>query len=115
MATSDAQPDESGSKPVTVEDAPKTHRAFSRLKRELTDEDLKSPGVQKLLLDYVAQADDEVSALKPFREKYHESDKQNGVLQEKLRTNRAFDAISTGTLAIGGAAVGYAEGVNKTV
>lgn len=111
MTISDTQPEESGSKPVTVEDAPKAHRAFSRLKRELSDEDLASSGVQKLLLDYVAQADDEIAVLKSFRDKYYEADKRNAVLGEKGKVNIASEVISTGTIAIGAAAMAYAPSI----
>ena len=110
MLPSDIQPDESGSKPVTAEEAPKTHRAFSRLKRELSDEELNSPGVQKLLLDYLAQADDEITTLKSFRDKFYEADKRNGVLEEKWRVHIAAEVLSTGMIAVGAAAIVYGSG-----
>jgi len=40
MPTLDAQPDEAGSKPITGDEAPNAHRAFSRLKREPSDDEL---------------------------------------------------------------------------
>lgn len=104
----ETQPDEVGSKPITVEDAPKSHRAFSRLKRELSDDELSSPGVHKLLLDYLARAEDEINALKSFRDRFHEADKKNGVLEEKLKIDIAVEMISTGTIAVGAAALVYA-------
>jgi hypothetical protein len=105
---SEAQPDEVGSKPITAEEAPKSrHRAFSKVKRELSDEDLNSRGVQMLLLDYLAQAEEEVAMLKSFRDKYHEADKRNGVLEEKLKADVAAEVLSTGTIAIGAAALVY--------
>jgi hypothetical protein len=107
MPISDPQPDEAGSKPVTEEEAPKSHRAFSRLKRELSDDDLNSPGVQKLLLEYLAQAEEEVVSLKSFQDKYHEADKKNGVLEEKLKVDVAAEVLSTGTIAVGAAALVY--------
>jgi hypothetical protein len=102
------QPDEAGSKPITTEEAPKSHRAFSRLKRELSDDELNSPGVQKLLLDYLAQADEEITTLKSFRDRFYETDKKNGILQEKLTANDAAEVVSTGSIAVGAAALGYA-------
>jgi hypothetical protein len=107
MASSDIQPDESGSKPVTAEEAPKAHRAFSRLKRELSDEELNSSGVQKLLLDILAQAEDEIAALKSFRDKFYEADKRIGVLEAKGRVHIAAEVLSTGTIAVGAAALVY--------
>ena len=108
MPSFDAQPDEAGSRPITGEETPKSHRAFSRLKRELSDEELASPGVQKLLLDYLAQADDENATLRSYRDRFHEADKRNGVLEEKLKINTAVEVISMGSLAVGAAALGYA-------
>ena len=103
----EAQPEEMGSKPIAADDAPKSHRAFSRLKRELSDEDLNSPGVQKLLLDYLERAEEENASLKSVLEKYHEADKKNVVLEQKLRTNTAAEVMSTGCVAIGAAALVY--------
>ncbi len=108
MPQPDLQPDEAGAKPVTVDESPKSRPAFQSLKRDLTQDDLASPGVQKMLLDSVLQADIEISALRSFREKFHESDKQNAILGEKLKSNRAAEALSTGTIAVGAAAWGYA-------
>jgi hypothetical protein len=103
------QPDESGSKPIAAEDAPKTRRALARLKRELSDEELSHPGVQKLLLDTIERTEEENVALRSFRERYHESDKQYEVLKEKLKTHTALDVISMGCMALGGTALGYAR------
>ena len=114
MATSEIQPEESGSKPVTAEEAPKPHRAFSRLKRELSDEELNSSGVQKLLLDILAQAEDEIAALKSFRDKFYEADKRIGVLEEKGRVHIAAEVLSTGAIAVGAAALVYAPSVWST-
>jgi hypothetical protein len=46
--TSQPQPDESGAYPVEAQ-IPKTRKALSRVKRELSEEDLATPGVQKML------------------------------------------------------------------
>jgi hypothetical protein len=107
MASDEVQPDEAGAHPVSSL-APKSRRALSRLKRELTDEELSSPGVQKLLLDALEQAVEENGELRCFRDKYYESDKQNGVLREKFKTHVAVEALSLGSLSIGAAAIVYA-------
>jgi hypothetical protein len=108
MPIEDTQPDEAGSKPITAEDVPKSRRALSRLKRELSDDDLASPGVQKLLLDSLERIEEENAGLKSLREKYHQADKQNGVLEEKLKTSTSVEIVSMGSLAVGAAALGYA-------
>ena len=108
------QPDEAGSKPIAPEEASKARRALSSLKRELSDDDLSSPGVQKLLLDYLERAEEENAKLKVFQEKYHQADKRNDVLEQKLKTNTAVEIVSTGCLAIGAAAIVYAPVVWAT-
>jgi hypothetical protein len=110
MPIDENQPDEVGSEPIAAE-LPKSPRALSRLKRELSDEELGSPGAQKMLLELLARAEADVVDLKPFREKYYQADKQNGVLQEKLRFRTASDIVSMGSLALGGVALGYAPSV----
>jgi hypothetical protein len=107
MPISDAQPDEIGSRPVTEEEVPKSHRAFSRLKRELSDDELNSPGVQKLLLEYLAQAEEEITELKSYQDRYHEVDKKNAVLEEKQKADVVAEFLSTGTIAVGAAALVY--------
>jgi hypothetical protein len=107
MPSSDVQPDEVGSKPIGSEEAPKSHRAFSRLKRELSDEDLSAPGVQKLLLESLAQSEEEISALKSFRDKYYQADKRNAVLEANRKVDVAAEILSTGTIAVGAAALVY--------
>jgi hypothetical protein len=107
MPSPEIQPDETGSKPVASDETPKTHRsAFARLTRELSDEDLDSPGARKLLLDRLAEAQDEIAILRSFRERFHEADKYNGMLQEKLKANTAAEVISVGALTIGAAIAG---------
>lgn len=107
MPIDEVQPDEAGAKPVSSQE-PKARRALSRLKRELTDEELSSPGVQKLLLDSLERAAEENATLEPFRDKYYESDKQKCILEEKLKTHVALELVSTGCVAVGAAALVYA-------
>lgn len=89
MPIEDVQPDEAGSKPIIAEDAPKSRSALSRLKRELSDEELKEPGVQKMLLDSLFRAEEDNARLMSLRDKYHEADKQNCVLNEKMKRTTA--------------------------
>lgn len=107
MPIDEVQPDDSGAKPVSSQE-PKTRRALSRLKRELTDEELNSSGVPKLLLDSLERAEEENAELKSFRDKYYESDKQKAILGEKLKTRVALEIVSTGCVAVGAAAIVYA-------
>jgi hypothetical protein len=108
MLQADIQPDEAGSRPTPTDETPKSRHALDRVTRELSDEELNSPGARKLLLDRLSQEEDEISSLKSFRERFHEADKRNGVLEEKLKKDTAVEVISTGTVAVGAAALVYA-------
>lgn len=108
----DVQPDEAGAQP-TESRTPKARRAFSGLKREVTDEELSQSGTQKLLLDTLERAEEENNTLKSYRDKYYKADRELAVVQEKFKTNTAAEVLSTGTIAIGGAALAYAPELFK--
>lgn len=107
MPPSDLQPDETGAKQVDVP-IPKARKALARLKRELSDEDLANPGVQKMLVAELDRMEEENSDLSTFRTKYFDTDKRVAVLDEKLKTWTAMEIISTGCIAVGAAALVYA-------
>jgi hypothetical protein len=111
MPLEELQPDEAGAKPVTTPLAPKTRKALSRLKRELSDEELASPGVQKMLVEELEKVEEEKSDLSMFKEKFHQADKDLAVLKEKHRRYISAEIISGACLAVGAAALGYAPNV----
>lgn len=57
---------------------------FSKVKRELSDKDLKNPAVGRLLLSQNDKYEQEISILKEYKEKFHEADKKADVLAERL-------------------------------
>jgi len=107
----ESQPDEAGSHPIAAEEAPKSRRALSRLKRELSDDELSSTGVQKLLLENLLVAEDDNERLKSALEKYQEVHTENAVLKEKLLIHTAAELISDGTLIVGSLALGAVPSV----
>ncbi|MBZ9870499.1 hypothetical protein LB542_06470 [Mesorhizobium sp. BR1-1-9] len=88
-----------------------SRRSFTAIRRELSEDDLKSPAVQKMLLDDTDRLDEELKEAKGFRERFHDADKQRAILQEKLKTHTGFEVMSSGCLAVGGAAFGYAPNI----
>jgi len=83
-------------------------QALRDLRRQLSDDELTSPGVQKLLLDALEQADAKCEELAGYLARFHEADKRAAVLEEKLRTQTALEiAFGVGT-GLGGAIVGLA-------
>ena len=93
--------------PVGEPTAPSGRRqALRDLRRELTDADLASPGVQKLLLDDLERRDAECEFLTGFRERFHDADKRVAVLEQKLHAQNLVDICFGVGLAVGGALVG---------
>jgi hypothetical protein len=107
LATNELQPDDAGATPaLSPED--KTGRALSRLKRELTDEELATPGAIKMLLEELERRREENGALQSFRDRFYDTDKQLSIATEKLKSNLSGEIISTACLAVGAAALVYA-------
>jgi hypothetical protein len=101
------QPDESGSTPVKVS-APKTRRAFSRLKRELTEEEMRESGVQKMILEDNERMEGENRELRAFRDRYYEASVKVAVFETERKRSIAWEVLSSGCLAIGAAVIGFA-------
>ncbi|WP_034159574.1 hypothetical protein [Sphingomonas sp. ERG5] len=116
MADEEPSDQDLGAPEATGGDAapmPKGRRSLSRMRREMTDEELSNSGVQKIMMDDVDRLEGEKAHLETFVERFHKADKENAVLKEKAKVRIASD-ISFGTfLTIGAAAVGYSPVVEK--
>ena len=86
----------------------KSRKAFSKLRRELSEEELNSPAVQKLLLDNLDQLENMNFELEIYEENFHIVDKEKAVLQEKLKSSQSSEILYTFTLTIGAAIIGLA-------
>lgn len=86
----------------------KGRRAFSNLRRELSDEELSSPAVQRLLLDDIDRLEKDNGSLSDYQTSYYEADKKVAVLNEKLKTNIAQEVTFGVCLTIGAALIGFA-------
>ncbi|MEY1638430.1 hypothetical protein [Tenuifilum osseticum] len=82
---------------------------FLNIKRDLNEEDLKSPAVQRLLLSENDKLEHQVHRLEIFEEKFHSLDKECAVLKEKVSQNTAFEIIFTTCIAIGSALCGISS------
>jgi len=83
----------------------KGRKAFSRLRRELTDDELSSPAVQRMLIDDIERLEKDNAELEKFRNRYYEADKNCGILNEKLKVNICQDVIFGTCLTIGSALI----------
>jgi hypothetical protein len=105
--TGQPEPDEHGAQLVDAS-LIKTRKALAGVPRQLTPADLATPGVQKMLIEELERAEEEVSELKTFRDKFHVADKELAVTKQKIRGWAAMEIISTGCIAGGAAAFAYA-------
>jgi len=82
--------------------------SFRDIRRQLSEEELKQTGVQKLLIEDFERAETECEMVQGFVERYHEKDKEVARLTEKLKTNIALEIMTSVGLAGGGAIVSLA-------
>lgn len=87
---------------------PKGRRSFISARRELTDEEMSSSGVAKMLLDEIERLESDCASLKSVFSQFHTADKRVGVLEEQLKQRSAFETLTNGALAIGAALFGFA-------
>ena len=98
MATSDMEPHEGGS----TQGNRKGRQALSNVRRELSEEEISSPAVQRMLLDELDRLETEAGELREFKDRFYSADKDAAVLRERLRASVARDS----GLAIGAAMLG---------
>jgi hypothetical protein len=103
----DPQPDETGAQPVASHQA-KSRKALSRVIRELTDPELASPGVQKMLIEELEEAQEKSRELESYRDRYHEEARRAAVLEIKAQRSRAWEILSTISIAMGTLIMGHA-------
>jgi len=84
-------------------------KALATAHRELSDEELSSPAVQKLLLDEIDRIESENNDLLEYRSKFHEVDKKVAVLEQQGKQKIVTEIISMTCTTIGAAALGYSR------
>ena len=86
-------------------------QAFRDLRRQLTEAELASPGVQKLLLESLERADADCDRYMAFEPLYYAADKRAAILDEKLRTSVALEVAFGFGVGVGCAAIGIAASI----
>lgn len=75
--------------------------AFSKINRELSEDDLKSPGTQRLILNELDKYEACKAELDFYREQYYEVASECKVYEEKLKSNTTNEVASGFLLAFG--------------
>lgn len=74
---------------------------YANVRRELSEEELASSAVQRLLLSDHDRVERECERLKSFEEEFHKCDKEVAVLEEKLKDSTASEILYTCCVSIG--------------
>lgn len=94
-------------------DSIKQGGAFSKLKRELQEEDLSNRGTQILILNELDKYETCKKQLEQYRDKFHAADKENAVLSARISSNTFFEITNSALLTIGSILVGLTPSVLK--
>jgi len=81
-------------------------QAFRDIRRQLQEAELTNPGVQRLLLEELERADTECEILQGYVQRYYEADKRAAVLEERLRSQTAFEVLFGVGVSLGSAIIG---------
>src|SRR4051812_39755355 len=99
-AKSEELPEEWGAQPLAVE-RQKGRKALSRLKRELSEDELSSTGVQKMLLEEIERIEEDRARLTEYRDKFYASDKEVAILKQQAKQSLAGEMVFGACLTVG--------------
>lgn len=92
-------------------DTKKGKGAFSKISRELSEQDLSSPGTQRLILNELDKYEECKIQLEFYRDKYYERDKSCAVYSQMLKSSKLFEVICSTMLAVGPAMMSLSPSV----
>ncbi|WP_457749099.1 hypothetical protein [Sulfurimonas sp.] len=100
----------------SIEHIKSSRKAFSKLALELTDEELKSPGVQKMLLAEISRLEYTAIKSESYKDKFHQADKDKAVLIEKEKNINFSEILYSLSLTLGAILIGLVPSMttNKT-
>lgn len=122
-------PKDEGAKEVSTHTTSIPISPYSNIKREISEEDLKSPAVQRILLSEVDKLENRnlelentlksnIVSFNSLNDSYHEKDKQKEILEEKLKTHKSQEilysfCLTSGSIIIGLAKIVWTEGFGE--
>ena len=84
-------------------------KPYSKLRRELSDDELSNPAVQKLLISEIDKLEIRVAELEICEKNFYEVDKAKAVLEEKMKTHNSQEILYSFCLSIGSAIMGLSS------
>lgn len=83
---------------------------YANVERHLSDADMASPAVQKILLGENDRKSNEIDRLRLIEIEYHKRDKEAAILEEKLKKSTSRDILYT-ICEVGGSAIAGVSGI----
>lgn len=89
---------------VTTEDVFSSYKskAYAKLSRELSENDLSNPSVSRMLLDRIDSLENQNTQLKKYEIDFHKVDKEKSVLEEKQKRSVYSEILSQFCLTLAG-------------
>lgn len=109
----DEEPSKENTPTIVDSDSVKHGGAFSKLNRELQDEDLNNRGTQRLILNELDKYEVCKMQLEKYQERFHTADKENAVLKSQLNSSTAFEITNSFMLTIGSILIGLTPSINQ--
>lgn len=79
---------------------------YTNIQREISEQDLQTPAVQRILLGEVDKLQNKVDSLELVQNQFHNIDKKAAILEEKLKSTNAHEILYTFSLTIGSVIIG---------
>lgn len=86
-------------------------QAFRDIRRQLTDADLGTSGVQRLILDELERAEERCETLQTYVDRFHDADKRAAILEASARGEKAIEILFGVGVGLGGTLIGLASSV----
>ena len=111
-----------GTKKLTTDSMEIPVSPYSNIRRSISEEDLQSSAIQRILLSEVDKLENKANALeisvkdqfseyKKLQDSYHLVDKEKSILEEKLKTNKAQEVLYSFCLTSGSIIIGLSKTV----
>jgi hypothetical protein len=109
MASTES-PDQEPTQPqkTITREPSKGRQSFAGIRRELSDEELSTPAVQKLLIGEIDRLEGESGELRLYREQFYTAERKCAVLEERGKASASHELLYGVCLAMGSAALGSA-------
>ena len=101
--------DNTTQQPKSISEFPKSAKSYTYLKRRLKEEELMNAGAINLLIDELERLETASADHKTMTEKFHATDKENGILQQKLSVSKSVEIVQSLSLSLGSLLLGASK------